>query len=79
MTRYLRFADLKARGIVNNWATLRGRIRKFKFPPGRLIGPNSRAWTEAEVDAWIASQPTALKAVPPRRRPREAEAITAKT
>jgi hypothetical protein len=72
-TIYLRFADLKARGVVANWATLQGRIKKFGFPPGRLIGPNARAWTEAEVEAWIARQPTALKAVPRRRRAKDDE------
>jgi hypothetical protein len=72
MTVYLRFADLKARGIVSNWATLQNRIKKFSFPVGRLIGPNARAWTEDEVEAWIASQPTARKPVP-QRRSREIE------
>jgi hypothetical protein len=68
MTIYLRFADLKARGIVNNWPTLKNRIRNFGFPPGRLIGPNTRAWTEVEVEAWLANRPTESKPVP-RRRP----------
>jgi hypothetical protein len=68
MTLYLRFRDLKARGIVNNWPTLKYRIDKFGFPPGRLIGPNGRAWTEAEVETWIAAQPTARKYVPPIKR-----------
>jgi hypothetical protein len=66
MTVYLRFRDLKARGIVNNWPTLVNRINKFGFPSGRLIGPNARAWTEDEVEAWIARQPTARKLAPGR-------------
>lgn len=64
MTVYLKFRDLKARGLVNNWVTLKNRIAKFGFPPGRLIGPNTRAWTEAEIEAWIASRPTEF----PRKR-----------
>jgi len=73
MTVYLRFADLKARGIVNNWPSLKNRIKKFGFPCGRLIGPNTRAWTEEEVERWIAARPTAPKATPRRRRQIAAE------
>ena len=47
MTVLLRFADLKARGIVSNWVTLERWKRLYGFPPGRLIGPNTRAWEEA--------------------------------
>jgi predicted DNA-binding transcriptional regulator AlpA len=68
MAVYLRFRDLVARGVVRNWVTLNNRINKFGFPPGRLIGPNARAWTEAEVEAWIARQPTARKPAPGRPR-----------
>jgi hypothetical protein len=71
MAKYLRFTDLKARGIVNSRPALKHRILYFGFPPGRLIGPNTRAWTEAEVDEWIARQPTAFK--PSRGRPRKVE------
>jgi hypothetical protein len=67
MTVLLRFADLKARGIVSNWVSLRLWIEREGFPPGRLIGPNSRAWTEAEVDEWIASRPTEAKPAPRRK------------
>jgi predicted DNA-binding transcriptional regulator AlpA len=75
----LRFRDLKQRRIISNWPTLRVRIDRDGFPPGRMIGPNSRAWTEDEVAAWIESRPTA--GPPPRgaaRRGRErAEAAIA--
>jgi predicted DNA-binding transcriptional regulator AlpA len=64
MTIYLRFADLKARGLVRNWATLQNWINHYDFPPGRLITPNNRSWTQAEVDAWIATRPVARKKVP---------------
>jgi predicted DNA-binding transcriptional regulator AlpA len=59
MTRLLRFRDLKERGIIPNWPTLRVRIARDGFPPGRMLGPNSRAWTEAEIDVWLRSRPTA--------------------
>ena len=57
MTVLLRFRDLKARGIIASWPMLKLRVARDGFPPGRLIGPTARAWTEAEVDAWIASRP----------------------
>ena len=52
----LRFADLKARGIVGNWVTLRKRIEREGFPPGIKLGPNTRAWDEDEVKAWLATR-----------------------
>jgi hypothetical protein len=68
MTVYLRFRDLKARGIVANWPTLMNRINKSGFPPGRMIGPNARAWTETEVNEWLATRPIERKPVPRRER-----------
>jgi predicted DNA-binding transcriptional regulator AlpA len=59
--KLLRFRDLKERNIVNNWPTLLRWINdpKIAFPPGRRIGPNTRTWTDDEVEAWIASRPSA--------------------
>jgi hypothetical protein len=59
MITLLRFRDLKDRGIVANWPSLKRRIEKDGFPPGRMIGPGTRAWLETEIDAWVASRPTA--------------------
>ena len=59
MTKLLRFSDLKERGIVTNWVTLQRWVRECDFPPGRMLGANSRAWTEQEVEDWIASRPSA--------------------
>ncbi len=56
MTVFLRFPDLKARGIVNNWMTLRRWIEREGFPAGVKLGPNTRAWDAAEVETWIASR-----------------------
>jgi hypothetical protein len=53
----LRFRDLKAVGI-NNWVTLRRRIDKDGFPPGRLLGPKQRVWVLQEVMDWFNSRPT---------------------
>ncbi len=60
--RLLRFADLKARGIVNNRVTLSHWIEGQGFPPGFLLGPNSRAWTEESVEAWLSGRPVATEA-----------------
>jgi len=59
MIRLLRFKDLRDRGIINNWPMLKRRIAHDGFPIGRMIGPNTRAWTEEEVEKWIKSRPTA--------------------
>lgn len=67
----LRFADLKARGIVANWVTLRKWIQHEGFPPGFMIGPNSRAWREADIESWLQSRPienTALRGIAARKR-----------
>ena len=68
-SRFVRSRDLKARGIVNNWAQLDNLIEKYDFPPGRMLSPNTRAWDEEEeVEPWLASRPT--EGPPPRAAPR---------
>ena len=65
LSRVLRFSDLKALGIVRNWVTLGDWIKRWGFPPGRLIGPNTRVWFEFEIAAWLASDhPVSPKPVP---------------
>jgi predicted DNA-binding transcriptional regulator AlpA len=59
LTTFVRFRDLVAANIVQNWPTLRRLIREQQFPPGIMIGPNMRAWPAVEVEAWLASRPTA--------------------
>ena len=59
MTKIIRFNDLKARGIVSNWNTLLRWIEHEGFPPGRMLASNTRAWTDEEIDAWVASRPLA--------------------
>jgi hypothetical protein len=56
---WLRFQDLKTRGIIGSWPLLRRRIEHDGFPTGIMLGANTRAWLESEVDAWLASRPTA--------------------
>lgn len=57
VTTFLRFKDLKARGVVQSWPSLRYKIQHGGFPPGRYLGPNTRAWTVEEVEEWLASCP----------------------
>jgi len=52
--RVIRFSDLKEKGVVNNRATLSRWIKQSGFPPGFLIGPNSRCWYEQEIDDWLS-------------------------
>jgi hypothetical protein len=67
----LRYADLKRRGIVNNRATLKNWQKKYGFPLGKLIGPNTRVFDEEEeIDPWLATRPTAPKSTPKPKRPR---------
>jgi predicted DNA-binding transcriptional regulator AlpA len=62
---FVRYADLEAAGFVASWTQLLRMIDDEGFPPGVMIGPNTRAWRVDEVEAWLASRPTARKAVPP--------------
>ncbi len=54
-TKLLRYPDLVKRGLFNNRATLYRWIKEKRFPPGRKWGPNTRAWTEDEVEAVVAA------------------------
>ena len=58
MQIYYRFKDLKAAGIVNNRMTLSRWIKYHGFPPGVLLGPNTRAWPADDVEAWLAQRRT---------------------
>jgi hypothetical protein len=53
VSNVLRFSDLKARGVVNNRATLSRWIKKYGFPSGFMLGPNSRGWYEHELEEWL--------------------------
>jgi predicted DNA-binding transcriptional regulator AlpA len=50
---FLRFPDLKAKGIVTNWTTLLRWIERGEFPAGVLLGPNTRAWSEQVIAEWL--------------------------
>jgi predicted DNA-binding transcriptional regulator AlpA len=52
----LRFADLKARKIVNNRMTLTRWMQSNGFPQPLRLGANSVAWSEAEVMTWLSQR-----------------------
>lgn len=64
MTRLLRFADLKERQIAKSWPQLRRMVQNYGFPAGLLLGPNTRAWREDEIEDWLESRPTDPKPDP---------------
>src|SRR5262245_57534975 len=75
--RYLRFRDLRARGVFSNRVTLKNWVERYGFPPGHLVG-NARMWRESDVEAWIASHPTDWKPAAPALQERLAKARAAR-
>ena len=59
MSTFLRYPDLVERQIVNNRTTLGRWIKSEGFPPGVLLGPNSRAWPANQVEAWLETRAAA--------------------
>jgi predicted DNA-binding transcriptional regulator AlpA len=57
----LRVGDIIALGFINSRSGLYKRLNQGHFPPGRLLTPSDRVWTEAEVRRWFLNRPTALK------------------
>lgn len=53
----LRYADLKARKIVNNRPQLRRLQQLHGFPLGKMLSPNTRVWTEDEILHWFETRP----------------------
>lgn len=74
MRTYLRYSDLKNRGLVKNRTQLQNMIHDYNFPPGRLLSPNVRVWTDEELDNYVDNCPVEAKPVPRSKgRPRKAE------
>ena len=57
LPQYVRFVDLKAAGIVDNWTQLKRIVEVEGFPPGVMLSPNTRAWLVSDVRAWLATRP----------------------
>jgi prophage regulatory protein len=54
--KLLRFTDLRQLGIVKNRVTLSRWLRSGGFPRPVRLGPNSVAWREEEIKAWLDSR-----------------------
>jgi hypothetical protein len=54
---FIKFADLKAAGIVNNHCALKILIDNHNFPKGRWLGSATHVWTLNEVEQWLANRP----------------------
>ena len=65
--KLLRYNDLQGRGIAKSRAQLENMVKNYGFPAGFMVGPNSRAWFEDDVYAWLEALPSALEAKPPLR------------
>jgi hypothetical protein len=61
---FVRYADLEAAGFVGSWTQLLRMIDEDGFPPGTMLGRNTRAWRADEIEAWVASRPSARKIMP---------------
>jgi hypothetical protein len=61
LRQWVRFRDLKAAGVVDNWTQLRRLIDTEGFPAGRYAGRNTRIWTAAEIEAWLDGRPPAVE------------------
>lgn len=68
---HLRFTDLVAANIARNWTTLGRLIEDEGFPPGKMLGRNTRVWTLESVTDWLAARPIERKATPRRRHYRK--------
>jgi predicted DNA-binding transcriptional regulator AlpA len=66
--RLLKFKDLKARRIAENYPRLKELIDNWGFPKGFWTGPNSHCWWEDAVLAWLETRPTER---PPARSKRD--------
>jgi hypothetical protein len=62
------FKDLAAAGLIANRTSLTRLIDNDNFPPGVMIGRNTRVWRVDDIEKWLATRPTARKITPPNAR-----------
>ena len=65
---FYRFGDLVAAGLVVNRTSLRRLVDEQNFPPGVMVGDNTRVWRVTDIEAWLATRSTARKVTPPGAR-----------
>ncbi|MCW8309113.1 AlpA family phage regulatory protein [Acidiphilium sp. PA] len=61
--KFIRYPELKDRGIPWTRVHLGRLVRAGEFPPPVNLGGNSIAWVEAEIDAWAAERAASRPAV----------------
>jgi predicted DNA-binding transcriptional regulator AlpA len=54
--RFIRFKELKERGVFNDRMDAARKI-DAGFPPPYEMSPNVLAWDDEEVEQWLASRP----------------------
>ncbi len=59
--KYLRYPQLVERGLINNRQTLKRWIDQYDFPRPIRLGPNTAAWEEAAVEAWLQARKDATE------------------
>lgn len=58
-TKLIRAPEIIKRGICSNRQMIYRRMERDGFPRPLQLGPNTVAWSEDEVNAWLASRPRA--------------------
>jgi prophage regulatory protein len=54
--KFLKFRDLKPRGITWSRVHVDRMEKKGRFPRRIHIGPGTTAWLEHEIDAWLQAR-----------------------
>jgi predicted DNA-binding transcriptional regulator AlpA len=63
--------DLKKRKISSSARQTKYLVDHHNFPPGRMLSPQIRGWTEDELTEWLASRPVKSPCnIPESKRPR---------
>jgi hypothetical protein len=65
---FVRFRDLRAAGICDNWTQVFRLIEDYGFPSGVLLSPNIRAWDVDAIRRWLENRPTERKIIAPPRK-----------
>lgn len=61
--RFLRYSDLKPRGVPWSQMHLSRLEKERKFPKRVQLGPGTTVWVEAEIEAFLADKLAARETV----------------
>jgi predicted DNA-binding transcriptional regulator AlpA len=73
LPRFVRYRDLVAAGITASWTQLLRLIESEGFPSGRMLSPNTRAWTVDEIAGWLDARPAPTRHIGKNLKARAAE------